>query len=218
MIEEYEQAGVNVIWLEIGDVDFEVKENATYFSERFALNEGSQTLVLVDYDLERVVEYRMDPNSYIYNGRKVFNDKELYEQEGVIEQLVYKDNVITFEDYDKNYNQWLERRKVLFQRECVEIEKNKIYEERRQEEYELRQKWLKEREKQSENILENMEDEHKKLATFLENANKIIRDSAGNRVIKCRYCGKVGNDDLFCTYGGAGSINMGICMKCGKES
>ena len=41
-----------------------------------------------------------------------------------------------------------------------------------------------------------------------------IRDDSGKRWIMCQYCGKVDTDDAFVVYGGAGTINMGICRDC----
>lgn len=42
----------------------------------------------------------------------------------------------------------------------------------------------------------------------------IIRDSNGNRLVKCDYCGKVSTDNDFISYGGKNHINFGTCYDC----
>lgn len=41
-----------------------------------------------------------------------------------------------------------------------------------------------------------------------------IYDEFGNRIVKCYFCGYVGKDFEFVSYGGRGHVNCGICRKC----
>lgn len=41
-----------------------------------------------------------------------------------------------------------------------------------------------------------------------------IRDSDGNRWVKCEVCGEIKETSEFSTYGGSGSVNSGLCNKC----
>ena len=45
-----------------------------------------------------------------------------------------------------------------------------------------------------------------------------VRDTVGNRWIKCRFCGEIGRDDMFISYGGAGTLNMGTCRECAANN
>jgi len=40
-----------------------------------------------------------------------------------------------------------------------------------------------------------------------------VRDAAGNRWIKCEFCGKIAMESEFNTYGGAGHINLTCCAR-----
>lgn len=41
-----------------------------------------------------------------------------------------------------------------------------------------------------------------------------VRDSAGNRWIRCEFCGKEAKEKEFSVYGGVGRINLGTCKEC----
>lgn len=41
-----------------------------------------------------------------------------------------------------------------------------------------------------------------------------VRDSVGNRWVKCEYCEKIAKTDEFVFYGGLGRVNLGICRDC----
>lgn len=45
-----------------------------------------------------------------------------------------------------------------------------------------------------------------------------VRDAAGNRWIKCRFCGLIAKEGAFVSYGGAGHINSGTCRECAANS
>lgn len=63
-----------------------------------------------------------------------------------------------------------------------------------------------------ENLNEHFEDDV--FAYDFENYDNIIRDSNGNRWVKCKFCGKISMEKDFVIYGGIGTINIGICYDC----
>ena len=44
-----------------------------------------------------------------------------------------------------------------------------------------------------------------------------VRDSSGNRWIKCEICGLIDTDDKFVSYGGTAHINLGTCYNCSRK-
>ncbi len=44
-----------------------------------------------------------------------------------------------------------------------------------------------------------------------------IRDSYGQRWVQCKMCGKIKPDYEFPSYGGRGSVNLGVCKACTKK-
>lgn len=43
-------------------------------------------------------------------------------------------------------------------------------------------------------------------------------DSAGNRWVRCEYCGRIFTDVNFVIYGGINHVNLGTCKKCSKKT
>lgn len=43
-----------------------------------------------------------------------------------------------------------------------------------------------------------------------------MRDQQGNRLIECEFCGKVGTEELFVSYGGIHRVNLGECKECAR--
>lgn len=44
-----------------------------------------------------------------------------------------------------------------------------------------------------------------------------VKDENGIRWVKCQLCSLVAPEDKFCSYGGEGKINLGICRECYKK-
>lgn len=44
-----------------------------------------------------------------------------------------------------------------------------------------------------------------------------IRDAAGNRWVKCEYCGLIAKESEFVLYGGKNHVNLGICKSCSSK-
>lgn len=124
----------------------------------------------------------------------------------------------------------------------LQREKKRIKDEKKQQEESMREEYKRRIE------LQRLEDNNKKNKSRLEvkkriedeetqeskwyseqEVNKIfdmnfeaqetqIRDSFGNRWIKCEICGKIAKEEEFSIYGGDGHINLGKCSKCSKNN
>lgn len=55
------------------------------------------------------------------------------------------------------------------------------------------------------------------LAEQLNQQETQVIDPDGNRWVKCRYCGRVDKTTAFSSYGGRGSVNLGICKICDRK-
>lgn len=102
--------------------------------------------------------------------------------------------------------------------------------EKRREEHRKQQEALAERQriqaeeaaqrraKQEEELKQREEDFKKNLASNLDQQETQVRDAAGNRWIKCEFCGKIAMESEFSSYGGAGHINLGTCKDCSANN
>ena len=56
------------------------------------------------------------------------------------------------------------------------------------------------------------------LAKQLEQQERQVIDPDGNRWIRCQYCGRIDQTAAFSSYGGRGSVNLGICKSCDRKA
>lgn len=121
------------------------------------------------------------------------------------------------------------------------IFREKEQEQRRQEAEKNRQKYLVqieqqrileaevERKRKEQRALELKAKEEREKAIrecTIEKIDKIIdndqehpfRDPAGNRWVRCEYCGRIFPEANFVIYGGANHVNLGTCKECSKKS
>lgn len=92
-------------------------------------------------------------------------------------------------------------------RKEAEEQRRKLYEEERRRREEEEAKRLTQARQREEDFRLNME------SGFAQQERQ-IRDSEGNRWIKCELCGKIAKENEFATYGGPGRINLGTCKEC----
>lgn len=129
-------------------------------------------------------------------------------------------------DFEKECTRYRREREKLEREE----EQRKIQEEnaKRQEDWKKEKQRLREEakrvkaeqaEKQRIETEKNEQEMKQKDAVGdFENQETQIKDSAGNRWIKCEFCGKIGVDKEFSSYGGAGKINLGTCYDCARNN
>ena len=122
-----------------------------------------------------------------------------------------------------------ERRKWLEEQEKEQARREAEAEQRRKERERLEQieaerieQQRKARERQEQIEREQAEAERKLREDAFKNdfeaeitqQEHLVIDPEGNRWIRCQYCGKTATTSSFMSYGGAGSINLGICYDC----
>ena len=113
-----------------------------------------------------------------------------------------------------------ELRKQERQRQREEAEKRL---QQQREEAEKRQKEFEEKrrlevERQREELRQREEDFKRNMESNFSQQETQVRDAAGNRWIKCEFCGRIAMDSEFSIYGGAGHFNMGTCKECSANN
>ncbi len=104
-------------------------------------------------------------------------------------------------------------RKETRAQELLEYEKRKAEEQKRQEEEAKRQEELIEKQRIKEERLEQerqkqKEEFYKNIASYMEQQDHAVMDPDGNRLFKCKYCGKISTEKDFINYGGPGQIDL----------
>lgn len=110
------------------------------------------------------------------------------------------------------------RQEILRQRKEAEkkLQQQKEEAEKRRKEFEEKRRI--EVEKQQEEQRQREEDFKRNMqSNFLQQETQ-VRDAAGNRWIKCEFCGKIAMENEFNSYGGAGHINLGTCKECSANN
>ena len=117
------------------------------------------------------------------------------------------------------------RRAEWLKQQELEAEKRREEQRKQQEAIAERQRMQAEeaaqkRAKQEEERRQREEDFKKNLASNLDQQETQVRDTAGNRWIKCEFCGKMAKDSEFSSYGGAIGVhlNLGTCKECSANN
>ena len=113
-----------------------------------------------------------------------------------------------------------------YQRELKAEEKRREaekrqFEERVRQQQKEREIWLeKERHRQQEEAEQRKKEEdfQRDMELGLAQQNTPVFDPAGNRWIRCEFCGKIATDEEFTTYGGEGRANLGTCKECSENN
>ena len=96
------------------------------------------------------------------------------------------------------------------------LKKAKEEAERNQAKAENLKRLEKERKEREEN--EKRELFFRTLEQRLNQQEEQVRDPWGDRWIRCRICGKASTIKDFWKYGGTGTVNIGTCYECGKNT
>lgn len=114
---------------------------------------------------------------------------------------------------------------IKFQREQEELRRAEMEKQRLEEENRRREEMARleqERRLGKERVEKAAKEAHelflKNLAINLEQQETPVRDASGKRWIKCKYCGKISTEKDFPSFGGKGSVNLGICNDCYDNS
>ena len=222
---EYRSKGLTVKWLFIGDISKRLRENKFYYLKRYLLNsECNKQFLTIRPDCGEVAQYRLDSNSYSYNGKKVsvMPNEDIYFEKSDIENLEFINGDFLIRGFDERHNNWLLKKEEDFNRKVAAIEpSNRAVEVRKREQASIKFQMDKKRNKQI-SLIENefnFEEKNKSIKYYPEDEiseninqqNFQVRDSSGRRWIKCECCGKVALADDFHSYGGPNHVNLGVC-------
>lgn len=169
-------------------------------------------------------DFSIIDNSIIFGGNALeqllaeakiaFSNKQQVEKERRNEQERLRAEYIRkMQEEDERRRQEIlrqrkEEEKKLQQQKKEAEKRRKEFEEKRRIEVEKQQEEQRQRE---EDFKRNMQ------SNFLQQETQ-IRDAAGNRWIKCEFCGKIAMESEFSIYGGAGRINLGTCKECSTNN
>lgn len=126
--------------------------------------------------------------------RRVENIKRIKEEEKVRWEVQQKE----LDEAEKERRQKAEE--VQHHRAKLE-EKQRVEEEKRQAEVKQREEEFK-----------------RNIDSDFSQQIKQVRDTEGNRWIKCEFCGKIAKENEFTSYGGDGHINLGTCKECSDHN
>lgn len=122
------------------------------------------------------------------------------------------------EKREQQYISELEQRRVSWekaqkQRRIEEEQRHQEAERKRKEQLALELKAKKEREKAIRECTKE------KIDAIIDNDQEHpFYDPAGNRWVRCEYCGQIFTEANFASYGGANHVNLGVCKECNKKS
>jgi len=77
---------------------------------------------------------------------------------------------------------------------------------------------IKENERLQEEKLQREKDFRRNMESNFTQQETQVRDAEGNRWFKCKFCGKIGMEKDFPSYGGPGEINLGTCYDCNRNN
>ncbi len=135
--------------------------------------------------------------------QKKFADRQEKEKERRIQAEKQRER--EREERERQYKLWKEEQERL--KAEAEAKEKQLEEERKAEEL---RKQEEERKKE--------EDFKKSLPEVLKQQKKPVVDSNGDRWFQCEFCGKIGKNELFVSYGGPNRMNIGICYECARNN
>lgn len=228
---EYKDKNIEVKWIFIGDTHNSLREKKLYYLKRHLLNcTANKQFIIISPDCEKVAQYRLDDNSYLYLGEKVkiTPDTDLYFEISDLENLEFTNGDFSLKGFNERFDDWLQKKQEAFNKKVAIIEQhNKEVESRKREQEEKELQRIKKEAKQISFIENDFTPEERGSAIkyyceeeILERINQQdvqVRDSHGRRWIRCEYCGKVAPADYFNSYGGPNRLNLGICEDCARK-
>jgi len=232
LTQQYQNKNIVVWWVVVGNTDVRVRENQTFFLNRYALNESeNKTLLIISADCSEVVQYRMDENRYIYDGRELYSEN--YPKEfvafGELSDLCFESDALTLKGFAEQFDKWLTTKQKMFKKRVVQLDAKKAEDaERLKKRIEAQKKAqaLREQSKSkptppphhTEQVRQPKSYEERKaeILPLLDRTDVIAKDSSGVRWVRCEQCGRIDENEQFPIFGGSKKLNVGICNHCMK--
>lgn len=215
--EEYDRAGIQVIWLVADQPGKVITEDHTYFMKRFCLNESEKKdLIVVGYDGKQVTHYREDPNSYLVDGQEMISENypKLFSYEAYVSDLYFEDGVLTTRGFEDEYNAFIEEKQLAFAVYKEQVEEEKEYLRKQYEtlckDREIRDSRVHVREAAGEDYQSRKDS----ILQYMNQQEQPVLDVSGERWIRCEFCGEVKEVSEFVSFGGRGRVNLGRCQGC----
>ena len=215
--EEYDRAGIQVIWLVADQPGKVITEDHTYFMKRFCLNESEKRdLIVVGYDGKQVTHYREDPNSYLVDGQEMISENypKLFSYEAYVSDLYFEDGVLTTRGFEDEYNAFIEEKQLAFAVYKEQVEEEKEYLRKQYEtlckDREIRDSRVHVREAAGEDYQSRKDS----ILQYMNQQEQPVLDVSGERWIRCEFCGEVKEVSEFVSFGGRGRVNLGRCQGC----
>ena len=133
-------------------------------------------------------------------------------------------------EYDKAWYEFRKKQDTEHDRRIrVQKEREAEHQKRLEEEQKLRKEYERQKREREELLIrdrEAAEAEKRKaqeefarnMASGFEQQETPIKDSDGNRWVKCEFCGKIAMDREFSSYGGKNHVNLGTCIECSRNN
>lgn len=243
LCEEYKKLGIAVKWIIVGDANTAVKENKTFFSKRYSLNENKyKDALLVNWEGTEILQYVVDPNKYVFSGHGIAigNYSDIYPETGALTDLTFEEDELTLRGFYGRYREWLKKKQKAFENQVEKIKKELIEQENRRkqlkQEIEEREKHTPQYQKECERpktkepaynlrasnmpiVPKDNLDRLEFMRAQLENGTDLVYDESGYSLRLCRHCNMVKRALVFCPdvyY--EKSPNLGLCKMCKKNN
>ena len=229
---EYREKSIAIKWFFVGDTHNGLRENNLYYLKRHSLNRtANEQFIIISSDCEKVAQYRLDGNSYLYLGKKVkfTPDTDLYFEISDFENLEFTSGDFSLKGFSERFDNWRLKKEEAFNRKVAIIEQHKKEVESMKRRQEIEDFRRRKRETKQISFIESDFTPKERVETtikyycgeeILERINQQdvqVRDSSGRRWIKCECCGKIDVADCFSSYGGRNHVKLGICEDCARK-
>ena len=215
--EEYQAAGISVIWLVVDEPGKAISEEHTYFLKRFCLNESANhSLLVLGYDGEHVTQYQENLNHYIVDGQEMVSDNypRLFAYKAYLSDLYFENGALTARGFQETFEAFLEEKRLAFEAYKEQLEEEKEYFQRQYEALKKGREIRDTRLHAAEIGGEDYESRKQSILPLIDQQEQPVLDAKGNRWIRCEYCGQVKEASEFVSFGGRNHVNLGRCEAC----